>query len=144
MDYESTALTIELQAHHSGVTGGIRTPDRLLRRQMLYPTELQSHVLVLRVGLEPTHPKISNFKSLAATYYAIGARNYYTIKTLESQVLLNIITQPLPIIRSIHFVLLVLAVSVGFEPTSRRITTTNTLAGCRFQPLIQLTNFFPT
>ena len=28
---------------------------------------------MLRVGLEPTHPKISDFKSLAATYYAIGA-----------------------------------------------------------------------
>lgn len=31
-----------------------------------------------------------------------------------------------------------LAVSVGFEPTAR-ITTNNTLAGCRFKPLIQLT-----
>ncbi len=28
-----------------GVTGGIRTPDRLLRRQMLYPTELRSHIV---------------------------------------------------------------------------------------------------
>ena len=32
----------------------IRTNDRLLRRQMLYPTELQVHILVLGVGLEPT------------------------------------------------------------------------------------------
>ena len=31
-----------------------------------------------------------------------------------------------------------MAVSVGFEPTAR-ITTNNTLAGCRFKPLIQLT-----
>lgn len=28
---------------------------------------------MLRVGLEPTHPKIMDFKSIAATYYAIGA-----------------------------------------------------------------------
>ena len=34
-----------------------------------------------------------------------------------------------------------LAVSVGFEPTAR-ITTNNTLAGCRFKPLIQLTIFW--
>jgi hypothetical protein len=32
----------------------------------------------------------------------------------------------------------IMAVSVGFEPTAR-ITTNNTLAGCRFKPLIQLT-----
>ena len=35
---------------------------------------------------------------------------------------------------------LILAVSVGFEPTAR-ITTNSTLAGCRFKPLIQLTIF---
>ena len=29
--------------------------------------------LVLRAGLEPAHPKITDFKSVAATYYAIGA-----------------------------------------------------------------------
>ncbi len=32
----------------------------------------------------------------------------------------------------------VLVVSVGFEPTSL-VSQENTLAGCRFQPLIQLT-----
>ena len=45
-----------------GVPAGIRTPDLLLRRQLLYPTELQAHVLtyfqiktVERVmGIEPT------------------------------------------------------------------------------------------
>lgn len=32
-----------------------------------------------------------------------------------------------------------MVVDVGFEPTAR-ITTNNTLAGCRFKPLIQSTN----
>jgi hypothetical protein len=31
----------------SGAPGGNRTPDHLLRRQMLYPTELRAHVRVL-------------------------------------------------------------------------------------------------
>ena len=33
-----------------GVPGGIRTPDLLLRRQLLYPTELQVHISVVRTG----------------------------------------------------------------------------------------------
>lgn len=28
---------------HDGVPGATRTPDPLLRRQLLYPTELQGH-----------------------------------------------------------------------------------------------------
>ena len=43
--------------------------------------------LVLRVGVEPTHPKISDFKSLAATYYAIGA-----VKPLEIFLLCSSLT----------------------------------------------------
>ena len=37
-----------------GLPGGIRTPDRLLRRQMLYPTELRADNLVRVEGLEPS------------------------------------------------------------------------------------------
>ena len=40
-----------------GVPTGIRTPDLLLRRQLLYPTELQAHNALERVmGIEPTRP----------------------------------------------------------------------------------------
>lgn len=37
-----------------GAPGEIRTPDNLLRRQMLYPTELQAPVLGLRS--KPKYP----------------------------------------------------------------------------------------
>ena len=30
----------------NGVSGGIRTPDTRLRRPVLYPTELQTHVII--------------------------------------------------------------------------------------------------
>lgn len=40
----------------NGAPGEIRTPDNLLRRQMLYPAELQAHVLItaalIMVGAE--------------------------------------------------------------------------------------------
>ena len=36
----------------SGAPEGIRTPDPRLRRPMLYPTELQTHVNVLALRLE--------------------------------------------------------------------------------------------
>jgi len=35
--------------------------------------------LVLRAGLEPAHPKITDFKSVAATNYAIGACCCYMV-----------------------------------------------------------------
>ena len=38
-----------------GVPAGIRTPDLLLRRQLLYPTELQAHMERV-MGIEPTQP----------------------------------------------------------------------------------------
>ena len=55
------------QSHHSGVPWGTRTPDLLLRRQLLYPAELKAqdltngalmrHLLLERVmGIEPTRP----------------------------------------------------------------------------------------
>ena len=34
-----------------GAPGEIRTPDNLLRRQMLYPTELQAHVLAFWIPI---------------------------------------------------------------------------------------------
>ena len=40
-----------------GALEGTRTPDPLLRRQLLYPTELQAHNALERVmGIEPTQP----------------------------------------------------------------------------------------
>ena len=38
------------------MSGGIRTPGPLLRRQLLYPTELQTHILERVMGIEPTYP----------------------------------------------------------------------------------------
>ena len=38
-----------------GTPGGIRTPDLLLRRQLLYPTELLARVERV-MGIEPTRP----------------------------------------------------------------------------------------
>ena len=41
----------------SGTPGGTRTPDPLLRRQLLYPPELQAQIKMERVmGIEPTRP----------------------------------------------------------------------------------------
>ena len=40
-----------------GALAGTRTPDLLLRRQLLYPPELQTHIKLERVmGIEPTQP----------------------------------------------------------------------------------------
>ena len=54
--------------HHITVLGGIRTPDPRLRRPLLYPTELQTHIAFIGVlklsssalrkrvmGIEPTY-----------------------------------------------------------------------------------------
>lgn len=42
--------------HHdeTGTPEGIRTPGPLLRRQLLYPTELQAHIMERVMGIEPT------------------------------------------------------------------------------------------
>ena len=37
-----------------GTPGGIRTPDLLLRRQLLYPAELLAQILERVMGIEPT------------------------------------------------------------------------------------------
>ena len=50
--------------HHIGAPEGTRTPGPLLRRQMLYPAELQAPVYVPQdgvilervMGIEPTQP----------------------------------------------------------------------------------------
>ena len=42
--------------HIYGTVGGIRTPDLLLRRQLLYPTELQPRIVERVMGIEPTRP----------------------------------------------------------------------------------------
>ena len=39
-----------------GVPWGIRTPDLLLRRQLLYPTELHPRIVERVMGIEPTRP----------------------------------------------------------------------------------------
>ena len=41
---QTDALPTELTPPYFGTLGGIRTPDPLLRRQLLYPTELQAHI----------------------------------------------------------------------------------------------------
>ena len=41
--------------HHTGVSRGIRTPDPRLRRAMLYPAELLTHMERV-MGIEPTRP----------------------------------------------------------------------------------------
>ena len=40
--------------HIFGTLGGTRTPDPLLRRQLLYPPELQTHKMERVMGIEPT------------------------------------------------------------------------------------------
>ena len=37
-----------------GAPGEIRTPDPLVRSQILYPTELRAHILAEREGFEPS------------------------------------------------------------------------------------------
>ena len=41
--------------HHNGALKGTRTPGLLLRRQLLYPTELKAHMERV-MGIEPTRP----------------------------------------------------------------------------------------
>ena len=40
--------------HHVGAPEETRTPGPLLRRQLLYPAELQAHLLERVMGIEPT------------------------------------------------------------------------------------------
>ena len=48
---------IHEQPLRDGTPGGTRTPDLLLRRQLLYPAELLAHVTLERVtGIGPAYP----------------------------------------------------------------------------------------
>ena len=40
----------------SGTPGGTRTPDLLLRRQLLYPAELLAHLMERVTGIGPAYP----------------------------------------------------------------------------------------
>ena len=40
----------------NGTPGGTRTPDLLLRRQLLYPAELLAQIMERVMGIEPTRP----------------------------------------------------------------------------------------
>ena len=40
-----TPATVAVAGILLGTLGGTRTPDPLLRRQMLYPAELQAHII---------------------------------------------------------------------------------------------------
>ena len=44
-----------MQTGENGTPEGTRTPDPLLRRQLLYPPELQAHMERV-MGIEPTRP----------------------------------------------------------------------------------------
>ncbi len=49
----------QLRYTHHNVPGGIRTPDPRLRRPLLYPAELQTHLSLSEkrvMGIEPTYP----------------------------------------------------------------------------------------
>ena len=69
-------MTIKTFLH--GALGGTRTPDPLLRRQLLYPPELQTHTDLERVmGVEPTRPAWKagilplNYTRINALYFNI-------------------------------------------------------------------------
>ena len=46
---------LEISQRLTGTPEGTRTPDPLLRRQLLYPPELQAHMERV-MGIEPTRP----------------------------------------------------------------------------------------
>ena len=60
--WHSNQLSYTHRIQHNGALEGTRTPDPLLRRQMLYPPELQAPVLTADavmervMGIEPTRP----------------------------------------------------------------------------------------
>ena len=59
---------------------GLEPPAKKLwvscSNQLSYKRVIPNIKMVLRAGIEPAHPKIMDFKSIAATYYAIGAFVY--------------------------------------------------------------------
>ncbi len=79
------------QGRMFGVSGGIRTPGPLLRRQLLYPTELQTHKLERVMGIEPTRP---------AWKAGILPLNYTRIRLRRLQPTWIIISKPLVFVNS--------------------------------------------
>ncbi len=88
--------------HHNRAPGEIRTPDLLLRRQLLYPTELQAHILyslytrraynMERVmGIEPTQPAWKagilplNYTRITATHSSIAYHGTPVNRRLQKQ-----------------------------------------------------------
>ncbi len=55
---ESMKKQINTYQLFNGALEGTRTPDPLLRRQLLYPPELQAHSYLMErvMGIEPTRP----------------------------------------------------------------------------------------
>ena len=58
--------------HHkkNGAPEEIRTPDPLLRRQLLYPTELQAHTTNLSMGWEPNKMLVERVMGIEPTQSA--------------------------------------------------------------------------
>ena len=55
-DVQQNSATYEsgIDLEESGAPGEIRTPDPLVRSQILYPTELRAHMMAEREGFEPS------------------------------------------------------------------------------------------
>ena len=72
-----------------GVPGGIRTPDLLLRRQLLYPAELRVHSKKMErvMGIEPTRPAwkagILPLNYTRTLHFSIAYISYHNSKRLS-------------------------------------------------------------
>ena len=78
----------KLQTVLLGTPEGTRTPDPLLRRQLLYPPELQAHMERV-MGIEPTRP---------AWKAGILPLNYTRMVNDSADVSLGIIAQSISIV----------------------------------------------
>ena len=75
----------QFRAIHFGAPEGTRTPDPLLRRQLLYPAELQAQIELERVmGIEPTQPA---WKAgiLPLNYTRTDNRTNHITRTIQCQ-----------------------------------------------------------
>ena len=71
-----------------GTPEGTRTPDPLLRRQLLYPPELQAHMERV-MGIEPTRPA---WKAgiLPLNYTRMGTAVYLTSALVSYHILMGL------------------------------------------------------
>jgi hypothetical protein len=73
----------------NGAPGEIRTPDNLLRRQMLYPAELQAHVLItaalIMVGAEGFEPPASCSQGRRATKLRYTPPLFVTMNSISQE-----------------------------------------------------------